>query len=40
MQKYVTQIAIVAAGVFVAGYVMNMLRDNEFVDNAISGFDS
>ncbi|MGB0749707.1 MAG: hypothetical protein ACPGO3_13265 [Magnetospiraceae bacterium] len=30
----------VVAGVFVAGLLMNALRDNEIVDQAISGFDS
>lgn len=30
----------VILGVFVAGLLMNALRDNSFVRNAIDGFDS
>ena len=29
----------VVLGVFVAGLIMNALRDNDFVKNAIDGFD-
>lgn len=30
----------VVLGVFVAGALMNALRDNDFVKNAIRGFDA
>ena len=30
----------VALGVFIAGYAMNALRDINFVDDAIKGFDT
>ena len=30
----------VIVGVFAAGLIMNALRDNAFVKNAIDGFDS
>jgi len=33
------QILIVTSGVFVAGTVMNALRNQKIVGNAISGFD-
>lgn len=33
-------VALVAVGVFVAGYVMNALRDNDIVSSAIDGFDA
>lgn len=33
-------VAIVVIGVVVAGYVMNMLRENEIVQDAIDGFDA
>jgi hypothetical protein len=29
----------VVLGVFIAGLLMNALRDNDFVKNAINGFD-
>lgn len=32
-------VGVVVIGVFVAGLVMNALRDNDFVKNAIDGFD-
>ena len=37
--KSATTVALVVAGVFIAGMVMNALRDNDFVKNAINGFD-
>lgn len=33
-------IALTALGVFVAGLVMNAFRKNDFVNNAINGFDA
>ena len=33
-------VATVMVGVFAAGYVMNMLRDNSIVNESISGFDA
>lgn len=33
-------VIITAVGVFVAGYLMNALRDNTAVKNAINGFDA
>lgn len=32
--------AAAAVGVFVAGWAMNALRDNDVVKNAINGFDA
>ena len=34
----VKAVAIVTAGVFLAGFAMYMLRDNDLVDQARSGF--
>lgn len=31
---------IVITSIFIAGYLMNMLRDNEHVYKSISGFDA
>lgn len=36
----VKTIGLVALGVFVAGLVMNAFRKNDFVNNAINGFDA
>jgi hypothetical protein len=33
-------ILLVTAGVFIAGYAMNALRDNSVVNDAINGFDA
>lgn len=33
-------VAMVMAGVFAAGYLMNAMRDNDIVKSAISGFDA
>tara|TARA_X000000368_G_scaffold383658_1_gene341708 strand:- start:8139 stop:8267 length:129 start_codon:yes stop_codon:yes gene_type:complete len=33
-------VLLTALGVFIAGVAMNALRDNDFVKNAISGFDA
>ena len=33
-------VGLVALGVFVAGLVMNALRDNSFVKHAINGYDA
>lgn len=35
----IVNVLTVTAGVVVAGLLMNALRDNEFVKNAIDGFD-
>ena len=32
-------VAVVMVGVFLAGYIMNALRDNDIVKSAIDGFD-
>lgn len=33
-------IGLTVVAIFAAGYLMNMLRDNEFVNSAISGYDA
>lgn len=33
-------LAIVVAGVFAAGWLMNAMRDNDQVNKAINGFDA
>ena len=38
--KTVTTVATIAAGVMIAGFIMNALRDNDIVKSMISGFDS
>lgn len=40
MKKNLTFIALVAAGVFAAGYLMNQFSDIDIVDQARNGFDS
>jgi len=39
-QEMVQFVALVAVGVFAAGYIMNALRDNDIVSSAIDGFDA
>ena len=38
-QAFIGGVLSTAVGVFVAGYVMNMFRDNTYVANAIDGYD-
>jgi hypothetical protein len=39
MEDVAKSVAVVVAGVFIAGVVMNALRDNSIVRDAINGFD-
>lgn len=40
MKAEIKTVGLVALGVFVAGLVMNAFRKNDFVNNAINGFDA
>ena len=40
MKTDLKMIGLVAAGVFAAGFIMNALRDNDFIKSAIGGFDA
>lgn len=40
MNKKLEMIALVAAGVFVAGYLMNTFSDVSIVNDARNGFDA
>ncbi|WP_290899739.1 hypothetical protein [Hoeflea sp.] len=37
---FLTAAAAAAVGVFVAGWIMNAMRDNDVVKSAINGFDA
>lgn len=39
MKDVATSVAVVVGGVFIAGLLMNALRDNNIVRDAINGFD-
>ncbi|MGD1880015.1 MAG: hypothetical protein ACFB13_21235 [Kiloniellaceae bacterium] len=39
MQKHLTTVALVAAGVMVAGWIMNQFYDVDIVKQASDGFD-
>jgi hypothetical protein len=38
--KMAGQVGVIVLGVFVAGLIMNAFRSNDFVRQAIDGFDS
>lgn len=40
LSDYAVQVAVVAVGVYVAGFFMNQFRDVTYVRKAIDGFDS
>jgi hypothetical protein len=40
MKDIATSVGVVVAGVFVAGLIMNAMRDNSLVKDAINGYDA
>lgn len=40
MKGELKTVGLVAVGVFIAGLLMNMMRDNDIVKGAINGFDA
>jgi len=40
MKTNVKLVGAVVVGVFIAGYLMNALRDNDIVASAINGYDA
>lgn len=39
-QKFAVMAGAAAAGIIVAGFLLNMFRDNDLVKQAINGFDA
>ncbi len=39
-KQFITGLVVTIPAIVLAGILMNALRDNDFISNAISGFDS